>query len=117
MVRFLAAGFLIAHGGIHAAIWISPRRSDAPFDAAHSWLFGEVRPATIVLAIIAAVAFLAAGVGYFGAQDWWALAATAGSAVSILLLTLTFSPWWLAAFAINVALVILAWPTLTEAMR
>jgi hypothetical protein len=94
---------------------MSPRRPDALFDAAHSWLFGDVRPATVVLATIAA--FVAAGVGYVGAQDWWALAATAGSAVSIVLLALTFSPWWLAALAINVTLVVLAWPTFTEALR
>lgn len=117
MTRLLASGFLIAHGGLHAAIWVSPRQRGAPFDASHSWVFGNVRPIAILLAVVAAIAFVAAGAGYFGGQEWWALSAAAGAVVSIGLLALTFSPWWLAALAINVTILFVAWPTFVGALR
>lgn len=117
MTRLLVAGFLAAHGALHAAIWMSPLPPDAPFDAGHSWLFGNVRPISMALGAAAAVAFAAAGVGYFIGQEWWALAGTAGAVVSLGLIALTFTPWWLAALLINVVLVVQAWPTLTGAMR
>jgi hypothetical protein len=117
MTRLLMAGFLVAHGGIHAAIWMSPRLPDAPFDAAHSWLFGDVRPAAMALAAVAALAFAAAGAGFLIGQAWWALAGTLGAVVSLGLVALTFTPWWLAAVLINVLLVVWAWPTVSGALR
>lgn len=48
MWRFLFIAFLIAHGGIHVAIWATPKPNDqeAPFDASHSWLLGNEGPAS-----------------------------------------------------------------------
>jgi hypothetical protein len=39
MWRFVFIAFLIAHGGVHVAIWATPKPEDqkVPFDASHSW--------------------------------------------------------------------------------
>jgi hypothetical protein len=47
MLRLLVAGFLVAHGLIHATIYAAPRPADAkaPFDAGHSWALSAVHVA------------------------------------------------------------------------
>ena len=56
MWRFLFIAFLLAHAGIHAAIWATPTAKDpkAPFDAGHSWLLGGQRALALTLALLAA---------------------------------------------------------------
>jgi nicotinamide riboside transporter PnuC len=114
VTRVLIGMFFVAHGLIHAAIWLSPPSDDAPMQVGRSWLLGDVRPLSVVLAIVAAAAFVVAGSAYLTSQDWWAVTALGGAAVSTVLMALTFTPWWLAAIAINVVVVYQAWPGSVE---
>jgi hypothetical protein len=104
----LAGLFLIAHGLVHGAIWIPKPGPDAPFDSRHSWLLGE-RPALVrTLAVAACVLFVIAGVLVLSDADLASAMAVAGAVVSLLLVGLTFNPWFLAAIAINVAIIVIA---------
>jgi hypothetical protein len=58
------------------------------------------------------VVLVAAGVGVVAHLGWWAQAAIVGAAGSIVVLLLTFRPWWLLALAIDIAIVVLSWRTL-----
>jgi hypothetical protein len=49
-VRWFAGLFLVAHGVLHMVIWIMPTPADAPFDAHHSPILGNVRVVSILLA-------------------------------------------------------------------
>jgi hypothetical protein len=106
-MRLLIAAFLIAHGVLHLLIWGTPPRDDAPFDAHKSPAFGDVRVASTVLATAAGIAFIMAGIVYLTGDHWWAVAAIAGAALSTAVILLTFTPWWLFALAINVAILVL----------
>lgn len=100
--------FLIAHGLVHIAVWIPKPQPNAPFDSRHSWLLGE-RPALVrQLAFTACALFVIAGILVFSDADLGAGVAVAGAAVSLLLVLLTFNPWFLAAIAINVAIIMIA---------
>jgi hypothetical protein len=48
-------------------------------------------------------------VAYLADQQWWAGAALLAAAVSIALMLLTFTPWWLAGLAIDVTIAVAAW--------
>jgi hypothetical protein len=115
--RFLFIAFLIAHGGIHAAIWATPRPKDrpAPFDPSHSWLLGNQRVLALVLALVAAAFMVAAGVGLWAHAEWWRPVAVAGLAISFGLMILYFNPWFLFIQAVNAGLIAgilwLDWPT------
>lgn len=100
--------FLIVHGLIHIAIWAAPTTESGPMRPAHSWLLGEVRPLALTLALVAGVALAAAGVGYLTGGAWWPWAAIIGAGVSALLMAVTFTPWWLAGLAIDLAVMIWA---------
>jgi hypothetical protein len=82
--RFLFIAFLIAHGGIHVAIWATPKPKDPPppFDPSHSWVLGDRRGVALVLALVAGVALVAAGIGLWASAEWWRPVAVAGLAVS-----------------------------------
>jgi hypothetical protein len=108
-MRWLAGLFLVAHGLLHAAIWLPPPDKGAPFDARHSPMLGDVRGAAIALALLAGAAFVVSGVGYLAGQDWWAPLALVAGGVSVVLMLLTFTPWWLFGLAINAAIGVLAW--------
>jgi hypothetical protein len=118
MWRFLFIAFLIAHGGIHLAIWLSPIRADAPFDASRSWLVGGQRGLAVTLAVVAAALLVVGGVGLWVTGSWWRLSAVAGLAVSLLLMILFFHPWFIPIQLINAALIVALlwsdWPS--EAM-
>ena len=110
-MRWLAGLFLIAHGLLHFAIWGPPKPKDVPFDAHHSFMFGNVRAVATILAVLAGVAFAVAGVAYLSGQDWWAPLALVASGVSILLMLVTFTPWWIIGLIINVVIAVVAWRT------
>jgi hypothetical protein len=113
-LRWLAGLFLVAHGVLHLVIWIVPTPPDAPFDAHHSPLFGNIRGVSIVLAVLCGIVLVAAGVGVLAHWNWWPQAAIGGAAGSIVLLLLTFTPWWLLALAIDIVIVVLSWRTLSR---
>ena len=71
----------------------------------HSWF--------PVLALFAGSSW-AAGVGVVAHSGCWPQAAIVGPAGSIVLLLVTFRPWWLLALAIDIAIVVLSWRTLSR---
>ena len=115
MWRFLFIAFLIAHGGVHLAMWLSPTKPDAPFDAGHSWLMGDQRRLAVVLAILAASVLVVGGVGLWTGGSWWRLVGVTGLAASFLLMFLFFHPWFIPIQVINAGLIIallwLDWPS------
>ena len=113
-MRWLAGLFLVAHGVLHVVIWLVPTPAGAPFDVHHSPLLGNVRVVSMVLAVVCGIVLVAAGVGVLAHWSWWPQAAIVGAAGSIALLLLTFTPWWLLAIAIDIAIVVLSWRSLAR---
>ena len=101
MIRILLGAFIVAHGLLTAFIWVSPPNADAPFRATHSWLLGDARTLAVVVALVAAVGFVLAGVGFIGQQAWWAFTGIGAGAAAVVLMTLFFNPWLLAGIAIS----------------
>lgn len=108
MLHGLAVAFLVAHGLIHLAIWAPPPAEGAAFDVHRSPLRRDVRVASVALAVLAGVGFVVAGIGFLTGQAWWADVAVGSSGVSVLLMLLTFSMWWLAGLAIDVVIAVIA---------
>lgn len=109
MWRTVLGWFVVAHGLLTIIIWApNPQSSDAhaPMDTSHSWLLGDARTISLVLAAVAGVVMTAAGIGFLTHQDWWAVTGIVGGALSLMLFGLFFTPWWAAAIAISAALVI-----------
>ena len=102
-MRWLFGLFLIAHGLVHAAIWLAPATQEAPFDVRRTRLFGDIGAFGTALGLLAGTAFVMAGSAYLTAVAWWpgVLALAAGFSVAVLLVT--FTKWWLLALAIDVA--------------
>jgi len=110
--RILLGLFVIAHGLVHPAVWGPPPSREAPMQPSRSWLLGEVRPLAVRLAVGAAILLTAGGIGVLTGGSWWPWLVVAGSAVSVLLMALTFTPWWLCGLAIDAALLVWAVRTL-----
>jgi hypothetical protein len=115
MWRLVVGGFLVLHGILNAAIWIPPQQgSQLPnFGSQASWLFAEVRPVVVTLAVIAAGGFALAGVAYAVHLDVWAFSAMAAAVASMSLIVATFTPWWSFAVVINSAILYAAWQSVT----
>jgi hypothetical protein len=71
-----------------------------------SWPLGDARMISLVLALTAGLLNAAGGVGLLSHQGWWSLSGLAGGSLSLALFGLFFTPWWLAAIAISVGLVV-----------
>jgi hypothetical protein len=99
---------LILHGILTILIWSLPPSSEAPMDTGHSWLVGDARAVSLALALTAGPLIAAAGVGLLTHQAWWSLVGVAGGALSLALFGLFFTPWWLIAIGISVALIVAA---------
>ena len=104
----LAGVFLILHGVVHIAVWLSPPPADAPFDARQSWLITDSWPIVRALAIISCALFVAAGLLLFFGAATGAAVAFAGAVVSLLLVVMTFNRWLLGAVAIDLAIIAVA---------
>jgi hypothetical protein len=63
MIRILLGLFVIVHGLITFGIWAAPVTEQAPFNPSHSWLLGDTRTLAVVLAVVAAIAFVVTGGG------------------------------------------------------
>lgn len=116
MLRVLLIAFLIAHGLVHVAMWAptyDPEKS--PFDASHSWLFGDRRALAQVLAFSAAAVLIVAGIALWAQTGWWRPTAVVGLSVSTALLLLYFNRWYLFILAVNIALIVgigvMDWPS------
>src|SRR3712207_1451541 len=114
MVRLLFGSFLIAHGLIHAAIWL-PQAFDvrtaadptAPFDPGHSWMLSGigndgVRWLSVGLAVVATLAYVMAGAGLFAHQAWWRTLTLGATTASLALFLIYFTPWLSAAVLIDI---------------
>jgi hypothetical protein len=101
MMRFLLGGFVVAHGLVTAAMWVTPAKAGEPFRATHSWLLGDARSLAVTLALVAATGFVLAGVGYLAQQSWWEVFAIGAGSVALVLMALYFDPWLLAGIAIS----------------
>lgn len=101
MIRVLVGGFVVAHGLVTAAIWMSPAKTGEPFRATHSWMLGDARSLAVTLALVAALGFALAGVGFIAHQGWWGLVGVGAGAVALVLMGLYFNPWLLAGIAIS----------------
>jgi hypothetical protein len=101
MIRFLLGGFVVAHGLVTAAVWSAPAKGDEPFRATHSWLLGDVRSLAVGLALVAAIGFVLAGIGFLSHQSWWGAFGIGAGAVALVLMALYFNPWLLAGIAIS----------------
>jgi hypothetical protein len=100
MIRFLLGGLVVAHGLVTAAVWAAPADGGEPFRATHSWLLGDARSLGLALALVAAVGFVLAGVGFLTHQGWWGALGIGAGAVALVLM-LYFNPWLLAGIAIS----------------
>lgn len=118
MLRWLLIGFLIAHGLVHVAIWAPKYDPEKiPFVASHSWLIGDQRVLSQVLAFSAAALLVLAGIALLVHGEWWRPTAVVGLSVSTVLLLLYFTPWYLIILPVNVALILgvgfMDWPART----
>jgi hypothetical protein len=124
MDQIAAVVFLVCHGIVHAAVWSTPKQTSnaAPFDPTHSWALAAAhvapapsRTASRVLARVAAVLFVAAGVALAVDAQAWTLFAIAGATIGVVLKALWFNPWLSLGVALDVAVVAAAtagWPPL-----
>ena len=105
--RFGFVGFLIAHGIAHVGIWAFPRPSgqQRPFDPSVSWLLGSEESLAALLAIGAAVLLVAGGSLLWAGVPWWRPLAVLGLAVSFVLMSLFFNPWFLPIQVVNGGLI------------
>jgi len=111
MWRTLLGWFVVAHGVLTILIWSpNPRTANAsaPMDTSHSWLLGDARTVSLVLAVVAGIIMTAAGVGFLAHQAWWPIAGVVGGVLSLVLFGLFFTPWWAAGIAISAVLVVAA---------
>jgi hypothetical protein len=108
MWRTAFAVLLVGHGILTILVWSPSPGAEAPMDTSRSWLLGEARMASLVLAVVAGTLVAASGLALLGHQDWWSLVGLAGGALSLALFGLFFSPWWLVATAISAGLVVAA---------
>ena len=115
MLRAAVAGFLVLHGVLHAAIWVPPQQgNDLPgFGSQASWLFAEVRPVVLALALVATSGFVLSGVAYLAHLEVWAVSAMIAAVASMALIVATFTPWWGFAVIINAVILYQAWQSAT----
>jgi hypothetical protein len=99
---------LVAHGLLTILIWSPSPSPEAPMNTSRSWLLGDARTISVVLALTAGLLIAAAGAGFLSHQDWWSLVGLAGGALSLGLFGLFFTPWWLVAITISAGLVVVA---------
>lgn len=112
-MRWLFLAFLLGHAAVHAVMWSLPftdATNDLPFDPAESWLLGPQRTLAAVVAGFVTVAYVIAALGWLAQAAWWPPVMIAASALSLLLMGLFFSPWWLVGIALSGGLAV--WATI-----
>lgn len=116
MVKTIVALFLILHGLVHAILAMVPNPEAPGSDFAtffsRSWLLGNlglpesaVRIIALILAAIATIGFVAAGLGLLGILvpfAWWRPLAMASAAVSLLFLVIYWNSYLIIGVAIDI---------------
>jgi hypothetical protein len=108
MWRTVFGVLLVAHGLLTIVIWAPSPTAQAPMDTSRSWLLGDARNLSVVLAATAGALLALAGAGLLTDQDWWSIVGLAGASLSLALFGLFFTPWWLVAITISAALFLVA---------
>lgn len=118
MIRILVAALFVGHGLVHGIMFALPysaqAAADLPFNPSRSWLIGETRAFGLVFALVVTLGFIVAGAGYLWRASWWPHLTIVAAFLSLVMLVLYFSKWWIAGYAISVALAIFAWRTLVQ---
>lgn len=113
-MRLLLAIVLVLHGAVHGIVFGLPlipavKADMSPFDPGDSWLVGE-RPAfAFAFALAVTAAFAVAALSYLARAGWWPGAAVAASALSLLLLGLFASRYFVVGVPISLAFLVWAW--------
>ena len=114
-VGVLAGLFLIAHGLVHALYFVTANDPGYPMTADKSWLvtradvpLGPVRRLVSILAIASLVGFCLAALSHWGLvvpSEWFATLALVSSAISLLLIAVTWNIQFVFAVAINLGII------------
>jgi hypothetical protein len=114
MEHLALAGFLIAHGLLHLALWVMPKPAEnpPPFDPSHSWALesihvaaGPTRTAGLALAWVAAAGFVAGGIAVAVGAPAWSTLAVLGAAAGLVLKALWFDRWLSVGIALDLAVI------------
>ena len=130
MLKTIVAIFIILHGLTHSILAMVPS-PNAPgagvatfFSGLGSWLLTRLglsesasKPIAIVLAVIATLGFVTAGLAIFDVLipfDWWRALAIASAVVSLLLVIIFWHPYLIVGLLIDgavlVTLIFTNWP-------
>lgn len=113
MVRLLIAALFVGHGLVHGIMfglpYVPEARADLPINPSHSWLIGDTRALGFAFAIVVSAAFAIAGVGYLARAGWWEEATIAAALLSLALLAVYPSRWFIVGYPISIALAVIAW--------
>lgn len=116
MLKTLAGLFLIAHGLVHL-VYFAPAEDDPnfPMTAGKSWLVTRagvsldvISPVVAVLAVASAVGFVLLALSHFGflvPHAWFAPIGVVSTALSLLLIAVTFNIQFVVGIAINAAVI------------
>lgn len=114
MIRLLFGILLLAHGLIHAAIWLPPKTEKSPFDPKHSWLLsglhlpaGFIRIFAIIISSVAALTLMSGGIGLLTHQSWWLISMLIGAINSLFLILVYFNPWLSFAVLLDIGVIYL----------
>lgn len=111
MRGFLVA-FLLAHAAVHGVMWTLPFTravDDMPFNPAESWMIGKRPGVAALLAGLATVGFVIAAVAFAARASWWPAALGAAAAVSLVLMVVFLSRYWVVGIVFSAALAVYAW--------
>lgn len=103
--------FLFGHAAVHGVMWTLPftdAREDMPFDPAKSWLVGDRPEVAAVLAGLAVVGFVAAGIAFAARVAWWPEVLGGSAVVSLVLMVFFWSPYWIVGIVLSTAVGIYA---------
>jgi hypothetical protein len=120
MVKTIVAVVFILHGLVHAVLAAVPNPNipEAGFATffSQSWLLSRLglsesagKPIAIILAAIATLGFIAAGLGLLDILvpfDWWSALAVVSAAVSLLLLVVFWNSYLIVGLIIDVAVLV-----------
>lgn len=113
-MRALLAVLVFLHGAVHGIMFGLPliaevKKDMAPFNPSHSWLLGERPSLAFAFALAVTAAFALAGATYVARASWWPGAMMAASALSLLLLALFASRYFIVGFPTSIAVAVWAW--------